>query len=231
MSVLAALGGEREKRFDGEAESWRHEVPNFHTLAIECIADADARWYSRVGGLPDEAFVHDGQLTKRSVRTATLSALAPYPDALLWDVGAGCGSIAIEWMRAVRGARAIAIERDDKRLAMIRENCAELGTEKLDVVEGTAPEALKGLEQPDAIFIGGGLTGAGIFDACWVALREGGRLVANAVTIESEAKLIVFHSIHGGELTRMSVQQAEPVGNFNGWKPLMPVTQWSVVKA
>jgi len=230
MTVLAAMGGAREKRFDGLAESWEHEVPDFHTLAIECVADKDAKWHSRAGGLPDAAFVHDGQMTKRIVRSTTLSALAPYPDALLWDVGAGCGSIAVEWMRASRGARAIAIEPNDKRLAMIRENAINLGVEKIEIIEGKAPQILEGLAQPDAIFIGGGLTSDETFEQCWKALRDGGRLVANAVTVESEAKLFELYEKHGGELSRITVQQAEPVGRFKGWKPFMPVTQWMVVK-
>lgn len=230
MTVLAALGGEREERFDDSAEDWVHDVPDFHTLAIECVADQGAHWFSRLGGLPDEAFQHDGQMTKRVVRSATLSALAPFPDALLWDVGAGCGSIAIEWMRAARGAKAIAIEHVSERIAMIRTNAVQLGTEKIEIVEGTAPAELGGLAQPDAIFIGGGVTSDGVFETCWSALRTGGRLVVNAVTVESEMKLFELHAQHGGELTRLSVQQAEPVGRFKGWKPFMPVTQWMVVK-
>lgn len=230
ITVLAAMGGEREQRFDGIAKDWNHIVPDFHTLAVECIADENALWYSRVGGLPDEAFVHDGQMTKRMVRSTTISALAPYPDALLWDVGAGCGSIAIEWMRAARGARAIAIEPNDKRIAMIRENAIQLGVEKIQIVEGKAPDALNGLKQPDAIFIGGGLTSDATFEICWNGLRNGGRIVANAVTVESEAMLFKLCEKHGGELSRISVQQAEPVGRFKGWKPFMPVTQWIAIK-
>jgi len=230
ITVLAAMGGGREERFDQLAKSWSHDVPDFHTLAIECIADKDAKWYSRSGGLPDDAFVHDGQMTKRIVRSTTLSALTPYPDALLWDVGAGCGSIAVEWMRAARGARVIAIEPNEKRIEMIKQNAVQLGVEKIQIVEGKAPQALSGLEQPDAIFIGGGLTSDETFHICWNALREGGRLVANAVTVESEAKLFQLYEKHGGELSRITVQQAEPVGRFKGWKPFMPVTQWIVVK-
>lgn len=231
MTVLAALGGKREERFDGLAEDWSHDVPDFHTLAIECIAGETAQWYSRAGGLPDEAFVHDGQMTKRVVRSATLSALAPYPDAVLWDVGAGCGSVAIEWMRAARGAQAIAIEHVEARIEMIRKNSVELGVEKLKLVEGKAPEMLKGLAKPDAVFIGGGVTSEGVFESCWDALRLGGRMVVNAVTVESEMKLFMLHAEYGGELARLSVQQAEPVGRFKGWKPFMPVTQWMVVKS
>jgi precorrin-6Y C5,15-methyltransferase (decarboxylating) len=219
MTVLAAMGGAREERFDGLAKDWSHNVPDFHTLAIECVADDGAKWYSRSGGLPDEAFVHDGQMTKRIVRSTTLSALAPYPDALLWDVGAGCGSIAIEWMRSSRGASAIAIEPNEKRIAMIKENAVHLGVEKIQIIAGKAPDALEGLEQPDAIFIGGGLTSEETFETCWNALRSGGRLVANAVTVESEMKLFELYEKHSGELSRITVQKG---GNLscllhNGW--------------
>ncbi len=230
MVALAAMGAANEAWFEGIAADWNHEVPDFHVLAIECKGDFDAIWYSRVGGLPDDAFAHDGQLTKRVVRSATLSALGPYPDALLWDVGAGCGSVAIEWMRSSRGARAIAIEKSIDRLAMIEENAVMLGTEKIWIVKGSAPEALKSLEAPDAVFIGGGMTNDGLFDTCWQALKPSGRLVANCVTLEGEAKLAALKKIHGGDLTRIVTQHAEPVGGFSGWKPAMPVTQWVVTK-
>ena len=230
ISVLAALGGAREERFDGVAQDWNQSVPNFHTLAVECVADDDARWYSRVGGLPDGAFAHDGQITKRLVRSATLSALSPYPDAVLWDVGAGCGSVSIEWMRAARGAKAIAIESNPERAAMIRKNAVQLGAEKIDIVEASAPKGMTDLAMPDAIFIGGGLTGSMVFETCWNALRQGGKLVANAVTVESEALLFELHREHGGELSRLAVQEAQPVGRFHGWKPHMPVTQWMAIK-
>ncbi len=230
MTVLAALGGPNEARFDAVASKWAHDVPDFHTLAIECVASKEASWHSRVGGLPDGAFVHDGQLTKQVVRAATISALSPYQDALLWDVGAGCGSIAIEWMRAARGAKSIAIEHHSERLDMIRQNAINLGTEKIQIVEGKAPSVLHGLGTPDAVFIGGGLNTPDLFETCWKALREGGRLVANVVTLEGEAAIFDLQEKLGGNLTRIAVQQAEPVGRFKGWKPFMPVTQWSVVK-
>ncbi len=230
MWALAALGGEREQHFDGHAKSWRHAIPDFHILAVECIADEDATWYPRTGGLPDDAFIHDGQMTKRDVRAVTLSKLAPYPDAVLWDVGAGCGSVGIEWMRAARGALALAIEPNQSRREMIATNAVQLGTEKIELIEGKAPGALSGLAVPDAIFIGGGLTSEGVFETCWEALRNGGRLVANVVTLESEARLAALHARHGGELVRIGVQIAEPVGPYRGWRAAMPVTQWSVVK-
>ena len=230
LSVLAALGGPREQRFDGLAADWDHDVPDFHTMAIECVAAPDAQWYPRTGGLPDDAFVSDGQITKRDVRAVTLAKLAPYADAVLWDVGAGCGSVSVEWMRAARGAVSVAIEHKPARLEMIRQNMVRLGAEKMQVVEGQAPDALQGLPTPDAVFIGGGLTTDGVFDAAWSSLRIGGRLVANAVTLESEARLIALQKIHGGELTRLGVQQAEKVGPFRGWRAAMPVTQWCLNK-
>ena len=231
MTVLAALGGEREQRFDGKAEGWDHIVPDFHTLAIDCVADVDAAtWYPRTGGLPDSAFVSDGQITKQDIRATTLAKLAPYPDAVLWDIGAGCGSVSVEWMRAARSALSVAIEHKAERVAMIRQNMVKLGAEKMVVVEAHAPEGLVDLPQPDAVFIGGGLTTDGLFAAAWSALRPGGRLVANVVTLESEARLFELHSQYGGELVHLSVQKAESVGPYRGWRAAMPVTQWSVTK-
>lgn len=230
MTALAALGGTDEQRFDGTARDWDHAVPDFHTLAIECVAGADARWFACTGGLPDEAFAHDGMMTKRHVRAVTIARLAPYPDAQLWDVGAGCGSIAIEWMRSARGARAVAVEPVETRRAMIAENARALGTEKIEIVAGDAPAALEGLATPDAVFIGGGLNDDGVFEACWQALRPGGTLVANAVTLESEARLSQLHGELGGDLVRLAVQNAESVGPYRGWRAAMPVTQWCVSK-
>ncbi|MEE9314042.1 MAG: precorrin-6y C5,15-methyltransferase (decarboxylating) subunit CbiE [Rhizobiaceae bacterium] len=230
ITALAALGGEREQRFDGVANNWNHDVPDFHTLAVECVAGENAKWYPRTGGLPDDAFFSDGQITKQDVRAATIAKLAPYSDALLWDIGAGCGSVSIEWMRAARGAMAIAIEAKPKRVEMIRQNAVELGVEKIEIIEEQAPKALVGLRQPDAVFIGGGLSVDGVFETAWAELKAGGPLVANAVTLESEMRLIELHKQYGGELVRLSVQKAEPIGSFHGWRAAMPVTQWSVVK-
>jgi precorrin-6Y C5,15-methyltransferase (decarboxylating) len=230
MTALGALGGKGETRAEGTAEHWSADVPDFHTLAIECIAAPGALWHPRTGGLPDEAFIHDGQITKRDIRAATLAKLAPFPDALLWDIGAGCGSVGIEWMRAARSARAVAVEHKQERRKMIAHNRVTLGTEKLEIVAGKAPDALADLERPDAIFIGGGLTNDGVFEAAWAALRPQGRLVANVVTLESEVRLAQLHAEHGGELVRISVQHAEAVGPYRGWRAAMPVTQWCVVK-
>ena len=229
MTVLAAMGGKDEARFDGVAESWAHVVPAFNTLAVECIAAPDAALLPRVPGLADDLFQSDGTMTKQEVRAATLAKLMPMRGALLWDIGCGCGSVAIEWMRAARYARAVGIEPRADRRAMAAANALALGAPKLELIDGMVPQALEGLDAPDAIFIGGGLSRE-TFDAAWAALRPLGRLVANAVTLESEAELIALHKVHGGDLVKLSVHRAEPVGRLTGWRPLMPVTQWSLVK-
>ncbi len=229
MTVLAAMGGKDEARFDGRADSWNHIVPAFNTLAVQCVAAPDAALLPRVPGLADDLFQSDGTMTKQEVRAATVAKLMPMRGALLWDIGCGCGSVAIEWMRAARYARAVGIEPRADRRAMAAANALALGVPKLALVDGTVPEALDGLDAPDAIFIGGGLSRE-TFDAAWEALRPLGRLVANAVTLESEAELIALHKAHGGDLVKLSVHRAEPVGRLTGWRPLMPVTQWSLVK-
>jgi len=229
VTVLAAMGGKDEARFDGLAESWNHSVPAFNTLAVECIAAPDAALLPRVPGLADNLFQSDGTMTKQEVRAATLAKLMPMRGALLWDIGTGCGSVAIEWMRAARYARAIGIEPRADRRAMAAANALALGVPKLELIDGSVPDALAGLAAPDAIFIGGGLSRA-TFEAAWEALRPLGRLVANAVTLESEAELIGLHKEMGGDLIKLSVHRAEPVGRLTGWRPLMPVTQWSLVK-
>ncbi|GHA56235.1 precorrin-6Y C5,15-methyltransferase (decarboxylating) [Amylibacter ulvae] len=229
MTVLASMGGENEKRFDGVANDWSHDVPAFNTLAVECIAAQDAALLPRVPGLPDDLFAHDGTMTKQEIRAATLAKLMPMRGALLWDVGCGCGSVAVEWMRAARYARAIGIEPRDDRRVFAAQNALALGVPKLELIAGSVPEKLLGLTPPDAIFIGGGLS-IETFDVCWAALRPLGRLVCNAVTLESEALLISLYKQHGGQLAKLHVNRAEPIGNLTGWRPLMPVTQWSLVK-
>ena len=229
MTVLAAMGGKKETRYDGLAESWDHAVPAFNTLAVQCVAAPDAALLPRVPGLADDLFQSDGTMTKQEVRAATVAKLMPMRGALLWDIGCGCGSVAIEWMRAARYARAVGIEPRADRRAMAAANALALGVPKLALIEGSVPDALEGLDAPDAIFIGGGLSRE-TFDAAWDALRPLGRLVANAVTLESEAELIALHKTHGGDLVKLSVHRAEPVGRLTGWRPLMPVTQWSLVK-
>jgi precorrin-6Y C5,15-methyltransferase (decarboxylating) len=231
MIVLEHMGGRRERRHEATAASWADRpVANLNLVAIDCVAGVVAIVRSSVPGLPDGAFDHDGQLTKREVRAATLAALAPLPGELLWDIGAGSGAVAIEWLRTGRSLSAIAIESDSARLEMIRRNAAALGTPRLQIVDGEAPEALAGLPSPDAVFIGGGLAAPGLVDTVWSALPRRGRLVANAVTVESEALLVTLFRRWGGTLTRIAVSHVEPIGAFHAWKPLMPVTQLAVVK-
>ncbi|MFH9723620.1 precorrin-6y C5,15-methyltransferase (decarboxylating) subunit CbiE [Streptomyces sp. NPDC017254] len=231
VRVLEQLGGPHERLLDGAAADWPHERTDaLHVLALDCVRDPDTLRLGATPGLPDEAYEHDGQLTKRYVRAATLAALAPAPGELLWDIGGGSGSIGIEWMRTHRSCRATAVEKSPERASRIERNADALGVPGLRVVTGPAPAALTGLETPDAIFIGGGLTAPGLLDACWDALPAGGRLVANTVTLESEALLADRYRRHGGELIRLAVAAAVPVGGFTGWRQAMPVTQWSVTK-
>lgn len=231
MTVFERMGGNSERRIEGVAAAWNvPELDDLNAIAIAVVADRETMIFPRTAGLPDSAYLHDGQLTKREIRAVTLSTLAPIPGELLWDVGAGCGSIAIEWMRSHRGCRAIAIERHPSRLQYIAENASNLGVPELKIVTGSAPDALANLPQPDAIFIGGGVTAKAVLETCWNALGEAGRLVVNAVTIESELTVLQWHDLHGGELIRIGIQRVGAIGSFQGWKSLAPVTQWAVVK-
>jgi len=231
ISVLEHLGGPAERRIDGLAEDWSDPpIADLNLVAIECLAAPGTPRLSRVGGLPDSAFEHDGQLTKRDVRAITLARLAPLPGELLWDVGAGSGSIGIEWMRTHPGCRAIAIEADAGRQQLIERNRDTLGVPGLQLIRGRAPDALEGLEPPDAIFIGGGVTRPGVLDLCWAQLKPGGRLVANAVTLQSELLLMNWRQAHGGELTRIHIAQAQPLGEFDTWRQALPITLLDVVK-
>lgn len=231
LQVFEHLGGAAERRLTGSADDWAHaEAAALNLVAIECQATADAPRLSRTPGLPDDAFRHDGQLTKRDVRAITLARLAPQPGELLWDVGAGCGSIGIEWMRAHPACRTLAIEADEGRQGFIEYNRDALGVPGLQLIRGKAPQALVELERPDAIFIGGGVTREGVLPLCWERLRPGGRLVANAVTLQSELALAHFRQQHGGELTRIHVAQAQPLGAFDTWRQALPITLLDVVK-
>ncbi|MGY1915314.1 precorrin-6y C5,15-methyltransferase (decarboxylating) subunit CbiE [Blastococcus sp. SYSU DS0973] len=231
VTALAQLGGPEERRFAGTAADWPHaETDALVLTAVEVLADPGTVPLPPVPGLPDDAYEHDGQLTKRDVRAVTLARLAPLPGGLLWDVGAGAGSIGIEWMRTSPSCRAVAVESDPARAARIGRNAVRLGVPGLQLVEGRAPEALAGLPAPSAVFVGGGATVPGVLDACWNALPPGGRLVVNAVTLESEAVLAARFAAHGGDLVRLTVSSAVPVGGFTGWKAAMPVTIWSGVK-
>jgi precorrin-6B C5,15-methyltransferase / cobalt-precorrin-6B C5,C15-methyltransferase len=231
MTVFEHLGGSAERRIDGSAEAWPATgFAALSTVAIACVAGDGAVVWPSVPGLPDEAFESDGMLTRRDVRAATLARLAPLAGQTLWDVGAGSGAVAIEWLRALRRGRAVAIERDPERCARIERNARRLGTPELVLAQGSAPAALAGLPQPDAVFVGGGLSAPGLIERCWQALPPGGRLVANAVTIEGERTLLDWHARSGGELVRLAIARAEPVGRFEGWRPAMPVTQLAVTR-
>jgi precorrin-6Y C5,15-methyltransferase (decarboxylating) len=234
MRVLEQLGGDRERvTAEATADAWPASQPPgdpLNIVAVECRRAPDALRLGAVPGLPDEAYEHDGQLTKRHIRAATLGVLAPAPGELLWDIGGGSGSIAVEWMRTHPSCRAVTVERDPARAERITRNADRLGVPGLRVVTGAAPAVLAELPRPDAVFVGGGLTAPGLLDACWEALPGGGRLVANTVTLESEALLADAHRRHGGELVRLAVAHAVPVGGFTGWRQAMPVTQWAVRK-
>ncbi|WP_346828912.1 precorrin-6y C5,15-methyltransferase (decarboxylating) subunit CbiE [Pseudomonas abietaniphila] len=231
MTVLEHLGGASERRIDGVANEWSNpEIAALNLVAIDCRAEPNTLRLSPLGGLPDDAFRHDGQLTKRDVRAITLARLAPVPGELLWDVGAGCGSIGIEWMRAHPTCRAVAIESNEDRQQLIEFNRDALGVPGLQLVRGRAPDALEGLEPPDAIFIGGGVTRAGVLDSCWQQLRSGGRLIANAVTLQSEAMLVNWREQHGGDLTRIHLAHAKPLGEFDTWRQALPITLLEAIK-
>ena len=223
FTVLEQLGGPGERIRSGPAEAWAAAPPSdidaLNVIAIEYLPD------ERIGGmLPDDALHHDGQITKPTVRAVTLAALAPRPGEPLWDVGSGSGSIAVEWCRSGSGCRAVAFEsRPDRRMRIVA-NARAFGAD-IDVRE-EAPEGFEGAAQPNVIFIGGGLTGPGMLEACLAQLPAGGRLVANSVTAESEALLVQWHSRLGGELRRFQHYQGEPLGGFTGWRPQMPITQW-----
>jgi precorrin-6Y C5,15-methyltransferase (decarboxylating) len=229
MTVFANMGGPEEQRFDGEAASWDHVVPAFNTLAVECIAAPDAALLPRVPGLADTLFQADDTMTRREVRAITLAKLMPMRGALLWDVGTGCGSVSVEWMRGARYARAVGIEPRADRRAMAAANALALGVPGLRLIDGEAPAALDGLDRPDAVFVGGGLSAA-VFEACWDALKPLGRFVANAATGECEAAMMALHARHGGELCRLDVARHAEGADGPDWRPFPPVMQWSLVK-
>ncbi len=226
FSVLERLGGPAERRRDGTARQWAesapHDVDDLNVIAVRYLPD------ERVSPLPDDAFVHDGQITKHAMRAVTLAALAPRPGERLWDVGAGSGSIGVEWCRSWRGCGAVAFERDERRRRNIEFNAAAAGV-GIDV-RGDAPHAFAEAQPPSAVFIGGGLTQPGLLESCFDHLLPGGRVVANAVTAESEAFLVQAYSRFGGQLKRFQHYRGEPLGGFTGWRPQYPVTQWSVTR-
>jgi precorrin-6Y C5,15-methyltransferase (decarboxylating) len=225
LTVLEALGGPRERiRRMRAADFSLADVDALNVVALEIEAAPNARVLARASGLADVLFEHDGQITKREIRAVTLSSLAPRCDELLWDIGAGAGSVAIEWMLADPSLRAVAIEQRPGRAARIRRNAAAFGVPALEVIEGRAPDALAGLPQPHAIFVGGGARFS--LDAAIAALRSRGRLVANAVTLQTEALLTARHATLGGELVRIALARADKVGGEIAWRPARPITQW-----
>ncbi|WP_420176197.1 precorrin-6y C5,15-methyltransferase (decarboxylating) subunit CbiE [Luteococcus sp. OSA5] len=223
LHVLGNLGSSEESHRSGSAEDWAGESPRLNIVALELAGPAVAGW---TPGLPDEAYEHDGQITKRDLRASALSRLQPLPGEHLWDVGAGSGSIGIEWMRSHSSCRTTAVEANPERAERARRNAVRLGVPGLRVVDGRAPDALAGWDAPDAVFIGGGATRPGVLETCLAALRPGGRIVVHAVTLETEMLVARAHAEHGGELTRLAVEGTDSIGSFTGWKPARTVTQW-----
>ena len=231
MTVLEAMGGARERIRHATASNFDiEEIQPLNTIGIEVVAELEAIIIPLAPGLDDDCFEHDGQLTKREVRAVTLSSLQPLQGQLLWDIGLGAGSVAIEWLLRHPSMRAIGIEARSDRAGRAARNAAALGVLELEIVQGRAPEALAGLTRPDAVFIGGGMMDDGVFHAAWSALKSGGRLVANAVSLETEARLVGYFQHFGGDLIRLQVTRADAVGAMSGWRPAMPVTQWRVRK-
>ncbi|MGH6838914.1 MAG: precorrin-6y C5,15-methyltransferase (decarboxylating) subunit CbiE [Methylocella sp.] len=229
--VMEAMGGMRERTRATTAEAFRMEgIDPLNVVALEIAATVQSRILPVANGLADSWFETDGQLTKREVRAVTLSSLAPRRGELLWDVGAGSGSIAIEWLLSDPANRAIAIEAREDRASLIRRNAASVGVPHIEIITGTAPEALATLPRPRAIFVGGGTSDASLLDAAYAALAPGGRLVVNAVTLEAEAELIRRFKAVGGDLIRIAIGRANPLGSYLAWRPALPVTQWSVTK-
>jgi precorrin-6B C5,15-methyltransferase / cobalt-precorrin-6B C5,C15-methyltransferase len=231
LHVLEALGGERERvRRCLAGDRLPADIDPLNLLGIEVVAAPDARVIPRAAGLPEAFFEHDGQITKHEIRAVTLAALAPRAGDLLWDIGCGSGSVAIEWALAHPANQAIGIEQHADRAERARRNALALGVPAVRIVTGAAPAALSGLPPPDAVFIGGGTQDTGLLDIAWAALRSGGRVVVNAVTIETEARLFAAHRAYGGTLTRLAIERLDTIGRHHGFRPAMPVTQWAAVK-
>ncbi|MFL6062930.1 MAG: precorrin-6y C5,15-methyltransferase (decarboxylating) subunit CbiE [Marmoricola sp.] len=226
VTVLGDLGATTETRTVSTAEAWSGTAPDLNVIAVDCVGTG-LGW---AGGLPDEAFENDGQLTRRDARASALARLAPTPGQLLWDVGAGAGSVGIEWLRTHPTLSAIAIEADSDRAARVARNAAALGVPRLSVVTGSAPAALADLPAPDAVFIGGGASREGVLDAVTTALRPGGRLVVHGVTHQTETLLVARYAGLGGELSRLHVETAGALGGFTSWTPSRAITQWSWTK-
>ena len=231
LTICEAMGGPRERLLTSMAQDFALDnVAALNTIAIEVVADHDARILPRAAGLPDEWFERDGQITKREIRAMTLSSLAPRRGELLWDVGSGSGSVAIEWMLADPANDAVAVERRHDRAQRIARNALSFGVPTLSVIAGEAPDVFADLAQPDAIFIGGGASAPGIMDRAYDALPAGGRLIVNAVTLETQAACVDWRARWGGELAQVAIAHAEPVGRYSGWRAVMPIVQWRLIK-
>ncbi len=231
LTICEAMGGPRERIRTAEAQAFALDaIAALNTIALEVSADRDARILPRAAGRPDDWFEHDGQITKREIRAMTLSSLAPRRGELLWDVGSGSGSVAIEWMLADPANGAVAIELRQDRAQRIARNALSFGAPALSVVAGEAPHVFADLPEPDAIFIGGGASTPGIVDRAYDALNEGGRLVVNAVTLETQAACVGWRARWGGELMQIAIAHAEPVGRYSGWRAAMPIVQWRLIK-
>lgn len=232
ITVLEHMEGEKENRIEGIAEAWPHDqTASLNTIAVTCIAGPDAVYWPRVPGLPETAFLHDGKITKREVRAATLAALAPMPGETLWDVGAGSGAVGIEWMRCPGAGKTTAFEIDPDKKTVIEKNARSLGVPDLEIVTGDVLETLPTRDdQPDALFVGGGVSRPDVMALCLNLLNPGGRLVANGVTLEAHQNLMYFHQIHGGDLVRISVARSGSVGSLSAMRPAMDVLQWKVTK-
>ena len=230
ITVLESLGGPHERIRTTRADAFAFDdIVPLNMIAVTVVTSPQARILPLASGLDESWFAHDGQITKADIRAITLGALAPHVGELLWDVGAGSGSIAMEWCLRHPRNRAIAFEENAARSERIAQNRIELGALQVEIV-GAAPAAFAGRRAPDAIFIGGGIGDAGVFEEAWAALKPGGRLVANVVTLESEARLAALFKAHGGSLRRIGVAHLDAVGTMHGWRPAMPVTQWRVTK-
>jgi len=232
IHVFEHMGGELENHIEATAEGWDIErTADLNTMALECVAGPNAQCWSRVPGLPEAAFEHDGKITKREVRAATLALLAPLPSETLWDIGAGSGAVGIEWLRSDNSVNALAFEHDAGKCEVITRNAGNLGVPRLKIIEGSAVEKITEIEtSPDAIFMGGGVSDRTLMEACWQRLADGGRLVANGVTVEAHAALMEFQKTHDGELTRISVARSGAVGSMTALRPLMDVLQLKVIK-
>ncbi|MGL4305166.1 MAG: precorrin-6y C5,15-methyltransferase (decarboxylating) subunit CbiE [Mycobacteriaceae bacterium] len=230
LTVLEQLGGPEERIISGLAQSWQYPSCNdLNIIALECISSTNTHDLSNLPGLPDEVFDHDGQITKREIRALTLAALSPLPGEVLWDVGSGSGSVAIEWLRSERTVSAVCFEADPQRAKRIMENAVKLGVPRIKI-SGSAPQSFGTEQLPDVIFLGGGVTQPGLLKACWDVLEPGGRIVVNAVTIESEAYVFQWFSKHGGNIEKVQVYRGGAVGKFTTWRPQLPITQWRCVK-